>query len=537
MILRFISVAVLIGLLSALAAAQAAPAAGHTLLVIPFDNESKAPGLEWIGDSFPELLRDRLDSPNLYVLSREDRMRAYDRLGIPLELHPSRATIYRIAEQLDVDYALLGSYRFDGRTFQATAQLLDMHREKLLATSTESAPLTDLINAETLLAWDVLRTLRPALSVTREAYLDLAPPVRLDAFENLIRGVTSPTSEEQIQHFREALRLNPNYPEAALALGKACYREHQYEQAVLALARVPQGHRLAREANFYLGLAAYSQGDFSRAETAFEFVAARLPLAEVYNNLGVVTSRRDRKSAADYFRKAVDDDPSDPDYRFNLALELYRQGDSAGASRQLHEAGNLKPEDEEAKSLLETINGQSSNAGSPHGIVPASSKMPLPRIRVAYDESSFRQLALGIEAAAEQRLAKTDPRTHAQFHADRGHELLHQGFIGEAEREFREAIALNSSNADAHAGLANVLEANHDDAGARMEAGQALHIRESTEPLLLLGRLDLRDNMIEAASAEVDRALRIDPSNSAALALKHALAAKLAQEAQPLPNQ
>jgi Flp pilus assembly protein TadD len=179
----------------------------------------------------------------------------------------------------------------------------------------------------------------------------------------------------------------------------------------------------------------------------------------------VVTSRRDRKSAADYFRKAVEDDPSDPDYRFNLALELYRQGDLAGASRQLREARNLAPQDEESESLLETIAAQ--NSATARGVVPASSKAPLARIRTTYDESSFRQLALGIEAAAEQRLAKTDPRAHAQFHADRGHQLLRQGFVSEAEREFREAITLNFSNADAHAGLAGVLEANHDDAGAR----------------------------------------------------------------------
>ena len=45
---------------------------------------------------------------------------------------------------------------------------------------------------------------------------------------------------------------------------------------------------VAREANFYLGLAAYAHGDFAKSESAFQFVAARLPLAEVYNNLGVV---------------------------------------------------------------------------------------------------------------------------------------------------------------------------------------------------------------------------------------------------------
>jgi Flp pilus assembly protein TadD len=168
--------------------------------------------------------------------------------------------------------------------------------------------------------------------------------------------------------------------------------------------------------------------------------------------------------------------------------------------------------------------------------VPASQKIPTERVRANYDESSFHQLALKIEAVAEQRLAKTDPKTHSQFHTDRGRQLLAQGFLSEAEAEFREAIALNPSNPEAHAGLASVLEAENNLAGARAEAEEALRLRQSPEPLLVLAKLDLRDNRAEAAAENIDRALRLEPSNAAALALKRAVAAKLAQEAQPLPN-
>jgi tetratricopeptide (TPR) repeat protein/TolB-like protein len=522
-------------LLSAAAFAQSSATAGQNVLVVPFENQSKAPGIEWISDSFPALLQERLDSSTLFVLPREDRIRAYDRVGIPLELHPSRATLYRIAEQLDVDYVVLGSYGFDGRTFTAAAQLLDMRRQRLLPEMNESGPLLQLIDIQTALAWDVLHTLHPEISISRQAYVAAAPPIRLDAFENYVRGITAPTAEQQIQHFREAVRLNPAYPEALLQLGKAYYRNRQYEQAVSTLARISENGPLAREANFYLGLAAYYQGDFQRAEPAFRFVAARLPLAEVYNNLGVVSSRGDRKTAAEYFQKAIDADPTDPDYHFNLAVELYRTGDAAGASRQLRDTLSLRPGDTAAKSLLDAITPDAT-ASTQRAVVPATQKTPLERIRANYDESSFRQLALKIEAVAEQRLAKTDPLTHAQFHSDRGHQLLSQGFFSEAEAEFREAIALNPSNPDAHAGLASVLEAANNQTGARAEADEALRLRQFPEPLLVLAKLDLRDNRADAAAENINRALHLEPTNAAALALKRAVAAKLAQEAQPLPN-
>jgi Flp pilus assembly protein TadD/TolB-like protein len=530
-VLRFLQLIALL-FLSAIAVGQEASTTGQTVLVVPFENLSKAPGIEWIGDSFPELLQERLNSPTLYVLPREDRLHAYDRLGIPAHLRPSRATIYRIAEQMDVDFVVMGEYNFDGQTFSVKAQLLDMRRPRLLPEITESGPLVQLIDIQTGLSWDILRSLYPNFSTTRSAFLAQAPPVRLDAFESYVKGVTAPTSEQQIQQFHEALHFNPEYFAASLHLGETYYREAKYEQAAVWLSHIPPANPHSGEANFYLGLAAYHQEDYSRAESAFNAVAQHLPLAEIYNNLGVVLDHRDRKLAVEDFQKAVSDDPNDADYRFNLGVELYRNGDRSAAARQLRESVTLRPNDPEAKSLLSMID----ESQEQHSVVPASAKIPMERMRTDYDENSFRQLALKIAAAAEQRLSHTDAATHAQFHVDRGHQMLAQGFFTEAEREFREAISLNPSNAEAHAGLAGALETSNP-ASARSEAEAALHLRPLAEPFLVLARLDLRDNKAEAAGQEVDQALGLEPGNPAALALKNAVAAKRAQEAPPLPNQ
>jgi Flp pilus assembly protein TadD/TolB-like protein len=529
--LKFLRLFALLLCLPGVAVSQGAAAAGQTLLVVPFENQSKAPGIEWIGDSFPELLQERLNSPTLYVLPREDRLRAYDRFGIPVRIRPSRATMYRIAEQMDVDYVVLGEYNFDGQTFSVKAQVLDMRRPRLLPEIAASGPLVKLIDIQTGLSWDLLHALYPALAATRSSYLAQAPAVRLDAFESYVKGITAATSDQQIQQFHEALRLNPEYPQAALQLGKAYYREAKYDQAAAWLSRIVPADSHFGEANFYLGLAACYQGDFPRAESAFQAVAHRLPLPEIYNNLGVVLDHRDRKLAVEDFQKAVADDPTDADFRFNLGVELYRNGDRPGAIRQLRETLALRESDPEAKSLLSIIDG----APDQHAIVPASVKVPVERLRTDYDENSFRQLALKIAAVAELRLSRTDAVTHAQFHLDRGHQLLTQGFLTEAEREFREAIALNPTNAEAHAGLAGALETG-DPAAARSEAQAALHLRSFAEPFLVLAALDLRDNKVEAAGHEVDQALRLEPGNPVALALKDAVAAKLAQEAPPLPN-
>jgi tetratricopeptide (TPR) repeat protein len=524
----------LVTALIAPAIAQSGAASGKILLVTPFENTSGTPGLEWISEAFPAILSQRMSSRALYLVGRDDRLRAFDQAGLPASLHPSRATLYRIAEQMGVDYVVLGHYSFDGRIFTAKAQLLDMGKMRLSLEVAESGPLIELIDLQTALAWDLLRMLRPDFPVSHDAFKAAAPPIRLDAFENYIRGIVATNPQEKIRHFREAVRVTPNYAVALLQLGKTYYSERQYEQAISALEKIPSGDSVAREASFYLGLAAYYHGDYAKSQNAFHALASQFPLTEVYNNLGVVSARRGDRSSLDYFQKAVQADPNDPDYRFNLAVSYFRAGDQPNAARQIHEALSLRPNDSEAKSFLDAVTGvptiRSTQAALPQ------TRIPLERIKRNYDESSFRQLVLEIQAEAESRLVRTDPRTHARFHVTRGHELLGQGFVAEAENEFREAISLDSNNADAHAGLARVLETKPDPAAARTEANIALRLRSFAEPLLVLARLDLSDNKTETAAESVDRALQLEPSNGSALALKRAIAAKLAEKAQPLPH-
>jgi hypothetical protein len=135
--------------------------APKSLLIASFENVSKAPGIEWIGESFPEVLGQRLlggaGQGAVQIMSRNDRLRAFDHAGMPSGLHPSRATLFRIAEQLDLDYVLIGTYDFDGHTFTATCQRLDVKRAHLSRKMAESGSLPKLIDIQTALAWDLLR--------------------------------------------------------------------------------------------------------------------------------------------------------------------------------------------------------------------------------------------------------------------------------------------------------------------------------------------------------------------------------------------
>jgi len=504
-------------------------------MAVPFENQSSAPGLEWIAEAFPEVLSQRMASSHLYVISRDDRTYAFDHSGIPQTVVPSRATIYRIAEQMGADYVVMGSYTFDGKTFSAKAQLLDMKKLHLFQPVDSSGPLTNLIELQTMLAWQLLQQMPVHPGMGRDQFLQAFPPIRLDAFENYIRGTLATNYQQRLHYFHDALKLNPNYTLAMLQLGKTYFGNHEYESAVVWFARVPKSDPEAGEATFLLGMSEFYRGNFDKAFAAFSYLSTRVPLTELYNNMGVAEARRGhRAQAVDYFSKAVNADPNDGDYRFNLAVALFKNGDTAGATRQLKEELQQRPTDGEAKNLLDMI---SRGAPPPMQNVPAPAagnallttsqpRLPMERIKRNYDEASYRQLQMEIENFTEARLATANGPTRASFHVQRGEQLAAQNMTAEAESEFRQAIAANSGSEVAHAQLAMLLEKKGDVSNARNEAQTSVRLKPNVDALLVLARLDLKQNQIQSATGEVNRALALEPTNAGALALKHDLAAR-----------
>jgi tetratricopeptide (TPR) repeat protein len=486
------------------------PSAAKLVVVLPFENQSRAPGLDWVGESFPETIGSRFTQAGMLVVERKDRQYAPERAGVPAGTRVSRATLFRLAEEMDADYAVLGSYTFDGRTFTARAQLMDRKRLRLMPEAVESGALTQLLEIQSALAWNLLRQLELVPNTPKNTFVNAAAGVRLDALENYVRGVIAANRADKLKFLREAVRLSPAYAEAQFQLGKTLFEANDYDPAIPALSKVQAESLLYGEAQFYAGLANYYIGRYEAAENAFKAVVERVPLIEVYNNLGVMAARRG-KDARQYFLRAAQADTRDADYRFNFGVALYRAGDGQGAQRQLKDAVGLRPQDAEAKALLEQV-----SAGSPF---PAA-KPPLERVKKNYDESSYRQLASEIAAMREVRFAALPAPEHAAEHVRSGNELYVDGNIAAAESDFREAILLDPTNERAHVGLAKVLEAENELVEARAEANAANRLKVTADAFLVLARIDLKQNKTESAADNLARALRVEPDNTDAAALQ-----------------
>jgi len=503
---------------------------GRLVLVLPFDNKSGQSNLNWIGDSFPYTLNQRLSSAGFLTISRDDRMYALEHLGLPEEFRPSRASTIKIAQTLDADYVIVGSYTVNSpgtpqSRIQVDAQVVEINQLRMSEPIRQSNALPQLYDVENALAWQVARRMDPHFAVAQQTFLSTAGAVKLSSFENYIRGTGATTPDERLKRLEAAVGETPNFAAALLALGKEQYSERQYEAAAATLGKIPQNDRLALEAGFYRGLARFNIARYAEAQSAFGFVASRLPLPEVVNDQGVAASRQG-KDGVPLFQQAISTDPNDADYHFNLAVGLLDRSDVAGAIHEVQASLKLRADDTEAAELLNRLQSLHGSTANLKTVIGADGFDPTTRIRRTWSEASFRQAAFQLDQMRAVQMATLAPAKQAIQYAQLGSQYLAQGLIPEAEQEFQTALKADANNAAAHAGIAEIRERTGANDEAQKEAEASLKLAPSVGAYLVLARLELQGGNLAASAEHVTGALRLEPKNAAALAMKTALAAR-----------
>jgi tetratricopeptide (TPR) repeat protein len=537
------------GLAHAQTGAEISPApGGRILLVLPFDNRTGQPSLEWIREASAEILSSRFVSAGFAPMSRADRMYALDHLGLPQGFHPSRASSLKLAETLDAEAIVVGSYVTDGTGIVAEARLVDVPHLRISQQVTARGEMRELMQVFDSLAWQLTRQLDPGFSGSEDTFKAASAGQRLDAFEQYVRGITEPDQAERLRHLNSAVLLSPEFSPAWMALGREDYAGQQYEQAAAAFGKVRGNDANALEAGFYRGLSLLFSGDYASAEEAFAGVARELPLAEVLSNRGVALARQGKDGIA-FFRQAVASDPNVADYHYNLAISLKRHGgNDAEALTELAQCLRLRPNDREAEAVEKAWTGASkprtSKAGAAEstgdsGVVGDAGEFeteaeaaadPLERIERGFDAVAFRQVALMLDQVQASRLAALPPRERAQKLSEQAKEYLDRGLLLEAERLYQLAVAADGKVAEAHAGLAEVRERTGDAKAARDEALISLKLMPSEEAYLEMVRLDLAAGKLDEAKQEVAQALKLAPESHAAQELLAQIEAREGQK-------
>ena len=240
------------------------------------------------------------------TISRDDRQYALQHLGLPADFRPSRATSLRIAQTLDADFVIIGSYnvinpgprtaasRCRRRCWRSTSCACPRARG--------SSELSRLFDVENAIAWKVAGRMDPHFAVAEQTFLAASGRSSASSFEDYIRGTSAPTQEEPAEATASRRRRDSRLQRGAAGAGQGAVCGEPVDAAAATLAKVPPTDRVALEANFYRGLARFNIAKYAEAASAFAFVAASLPLPEVVNDEGVANSRKGKDAAASLYR-------------------------------------------------------------------------------------------------------------------------------------------------------------------------------------------------------------------------------------------
>jgi Tfp pilus assembly protein PilF/TolB-like protein len=512
------------------AAPTAVPA---RILVVPFENLEREARLTWLGEASAMLLADELNARGLRAITRDERVRAFDQLHLPVAASLSHATVIKVGQLVGASEVVAGSFRLKGDELTVEAHSIRMDVGRLEPQVSERGPLKDFFAIYSRIAQ------RLSMGAARAGLTATPPPP--GAFESYIKGLLAESAATQATFLEAAINEFPAFDQARLALWDVRYEQGDHAAALAAVKPVAAGSPLAGRAQLRAGISQLEAKDYSAAAATFTRLLdpkvlqtttpAPVALAPVLNNLGIVQLRRgasaDAGSATYFLTRATDADPEAVDYQFNLGYAYLLDRNTKAALYWLREAVRRDVTDADAHYLLalalqaegsgveaarekDLARQLSSRYEEPERAIRDRPDVPpgLERLRTDLEPPQTVRTTQAISNSAQR-----GQRELAAFHLDRGRRLFEQEQDREAMVELRRAIYLSPYEASAHLLIGRV----HLRAGRAEEAVEALKIsiwsEDSAAAHVVLAQAFLSMKNSALARVELQKALKLDPAS------------------------
>jgi len=342
--------------------------------------------------------------------------------------------------------------------------------------------------------------------------------------------VLAETPATAVNYLNAALASQPSFDRARLALWDVYAEQSNHVQALAAVAPVRDDSPWARRARFLAGLSQLHLKKLDEAFATFKALADAQPTPTALNNLGVVQLGRGSTPHGGqpvyFFKKAVDADPDDSDYVFNLGYAYWQDRDPQAAIYWLREAVRRNPADADAHFVLSAALAAAGNATE-----AARERELARRLSSAYESNKrtgsdavpkgLERVKNGVELPHARRIeaplataGQRDQAELATFYLDRGRRLFQQENDRDAVVELNHALYLSPYLADAQLLLGRIHLRN----GRLHEAIDAFKIvlwsGETADAHAALGEAYRQAKDLDAARAEAERALALDPASA-----------------------
>ena len=325
----------------------------QSIVILPFSNRSDKEEVYWLGEGFAESLSEELLLHDALILTRTQRLAAYEDLHLPYTGELIRATMLKIADKLSADYVVFGSFNLIDANLEVEVRVIKTSASGLSSPIQAAGSLDSLYQVQLALRDGLIKyfTTQNVRAESDQAFPDHTVP--LHAYELYIKGLLETTDSERVKFLQDAIEANPGYPQATIRLGQALSRMQRYRESTDALNKASFEGIYQGRADFLIGMNSYSSGDFEAAYQKWLELSKSHATAEIFNNLGVALLKKsDTQGAGWYLSKAMDLDPGEADFHFNLAASYVLRGYDRQAVLQFTETVKSRPADYQALYLI-----------------------------------------------------------------------------------------------------------------------------------------------------------------------------------------
>lgn len=517
-------------------AGAASQTTGSRVLVMPFavEVEPGAPGgagaALWLGEAAALLISEGMSTRGVGAMTRDESVAAFTRVGLPLTSALTRATTIRVGELIGASEVVFGSVRL-GSGLTVHARLIHLTSGADGPVVEDAGELADVFAVLDRIA-DRLAGATGRLRPERSA----PAPLALGTFENYVKGLVAATPTAQQRFLESAVRDAPTDPRILMALWNVYTAQGVHERALASANAVRPDAAAYRQARFAVALSMIELRRFDGAWQALTALHNGEPSAAVSNALGIVQLRRGTAagggSPASYFARAVDEDPENTDYLFNLGYAHARAGNAAQALVWLREAVRFDVADGDAHYVMSAILAHSGRTAE------AQRELDLARMLGGTEQDSSvleattqvpadLERAPSVSALSDTAVARTaignpaqrDQQETARFHLANGEAAIAAGRDREAIGELRRAIYLAPYEQVPHLLLGQIYRR----AGRLSEAIDQMKVslwcRETVAARVALGTVLLETGQRTAARREAERAIELEPGSTEARAL------------------
>jgi TolB-like protein/Tfp pilus assembly protein PilF len=324
-----------------------------SIAVLPFENLSDEKENAYFADGIQDDVLTNLSKiSDLRVISRTSVMQYRDR--------PTKLT--EIGKALGVSNILEGSVRRSGNQVRVNVQLIDANTDEHVWAKNYDGDVTDVFAIQTDLAQKIANELRAKLSPSEKERMERKPTENGEAYQAFVDAHNLSCAMEDLTKLKQSEQLYQRATDLDPKFALALARYSQLESWMLRTHEGTSEHRdkarsLAEralqlqpdlpEAHLALGFSYYyGDNNYEAALKEFEIAQRGLPNeSEVYLAIGAIQRRQGKwaESTAN-LEKAASLNPKDTWPLHNLALNYQRQRNFDAANKTVDRALQINPQ-------------------------------------------------------------------------------------------------------------------------------------------------------------------------------------------------